>query len=262
MYGVAAAAHPFPQGLLETRQSESGGEFHQQDLIRVAYQRLSEGLIEKNAWKSPDEMERLATNLKDRISQRAYQISVYENDDPSLFLVDYNDFGQENEINGFELEALIRYLILKDEVFSYCRARASFCLFMNCEAHENRDTEICLRCRTKQNLLAADAAVETLVFPSWDIGNNENNKLVGNICRRITNELYRRALYQEAQSDCCNLCVFLSSDSSISDYMDKLVTQGLIHSWNVLKRNNTIHVKLKANDRIKESSVFAWDNWP
>jgi hypothetical protein len=234
-------------------------DLKKEDMIRIAYQHLMGG-IDKSKWLNETQMENLAQKLKESIAKRAHQ-ETYDNHNPSLFYVDYNDFGVENEIDIIQLEALVRYLILKEEVFSYTKARCGFCLYLDKESHDNRNLEQHQTCYTKQKLEEADACVESMVFPSLDAYNEKELPMAMEVIKTIKNAHYRRVLDDQTKCEKCNLYIKFYPQGFLTDLMDGLVANELIHSWNVYQRNNEICVKLKTDDLVQDPSLFKWKSW-
>jgi hypothetical protein len=243
---------------LKPDQIDKGLE--KEDMIRIAYQGLLMGEIDKSKWLNETQMENLAQKLKESIVKRAHQ-DDYSNKNLSLFCVDYNDFGVENDIDGFKLEALIRYLILKEEVFSYCRRRKGFCLYLDKEIHDNRNHQQYKTCHTKQKLEEADACVESMIFPSLDACDEKELPVAKEVIKAIKKAQYQRVLDDEIDSEKCELLIEFYPQRFLTDLMDGLVANELIHSWNVYQRNNEICVKLKADDLVKDPSFFRWKSW-
>ncbi len=242
------------------RQSEKKEkELKKEDLIRISYQQLFGG-IDKNKWLNEAQIDLLAQNLKVSIKQGSDQ-KEFGNNNTSLFYVDYNGFGRENGIDAIKLEALIRYLILKGEVFAYSHARVGYCLYLNRESHDNRDHELHDICYTKQKLEKADAYVESLVFPLFDAYNEKERPVAEDIIKQIKNNHYRRVLDDRVQNQNCDLHLPFFPNRFLKQLMDNLVEQGLIHSWNVYQRIGTITAKIKLEDSIQEDISFQWQLW-
>ena len=244
---------------VQVKEGEVGKELKNEDLIRIAYQQLWGGIEMKNRL-TESQIELLTKHLKDSITTRLQQ-KEFGNKNPSLFYVDYNDFGVKNGIDIIGLEALIRYFILKGEAFAYSRAGAGYCLYLNKESHDKRKHDLHETCYTKQKLEKADAYVESLIFPPLDAYHEKQN-LANKAVKEIRNEHYRRVLEDRVQNKSCDLYIPLYPNCFLTPLMDKLVEQGLIHSWNTYQRMGTITAKIKAEDLIDEQpSMYQWKLW-
>lgn len=205
--------------------------------------------------------------MKIVIENRAYQ-QDYNNDNPSLFYLNCYDLGKELGVNGGHLEALIRLFILKEEAFAYAPIiinnpqRIGFCIYLNKESYDNQVKIKQDCCYTKQKLEAADAFIGSLVLPSLDIQGEENRTAAKRIINLVKCDYYRRFFKDHDEWSYCNLQTQLHRYPFLYQFMDQMVKQDVIHSWNIDSQNSFIAAKLKANDLIPEDpSIFKFKYW-
>ncbi len=230
------------------------------DFIRAAYVDL---FFERNQLDEA-QLEALTQKMKIAFENRHYQ-QDYNNDNPFLFCVDSGNFARENKVNFNNMEALIRYMILKDETYAYTRIfvenpkRIGFCIYLNKESCDNR-AQIEQICFTKQKLEEADAFIESLIFPSLDNYDEKNRSVAQRIINLLKGGHHQRILNDLLNWEYCNLQTQYDHYPFVHQFMDQLVKQGVIHSWNI--RNGFIAAKLKANDSIPEDPlIFEWNSW-
>lgn len=235
-------------------------ENEHKSLIRSVYLTFL-GIIDESKWLTEPQIELLSKKLKKWIAKSYYQENKYKNDNPSLFFLDYEDFGMENKIDEIQLKMFIRYLILKEEVFAYNEEDKGFCIYLNKESYDNR-AQIDSDCYTTQKLKEAEQLVESLDFPPLDDYTKEERLLAENVINDIKRYYYRRASGNHVKNKNGNFLISSFNFPNVSKFMDQLVMQRVIHSWNCFEKNEKISIKFKEEDLIQENpSSFKFKIW-
>lgn len=221
------------------------------DLLNACY--LPENLFYKVKTWTESQLEEGKTRcwkiLKDPEIQKKYGLKDPENERA----IDFNTIP-EPKIHTPHLEAVIRHMLLKNEIQGYKQGRVGYILYLNQETMPKTPEVL-----TKEQIQKGAEAMKAFQRPSFDSFPEGEKKSLNKACDTIAIALLHRGR-GAAPKVVNDLGVRCHTDIK-PESIDYLVESGVIHSWHMYNRNFGAAAKITGEEQA-EPGQNHWRDLP
>lgn len=171
------------------------------------------------------------------------------NSDKDVLFIDFNGFAKTHGISEPDLEALCRYLILEGKIYAYHREKErAFKLYLTEQSSLASDESLNIK-----RLKKIDSYMESLSFPSLDHFTQDEKEIAEKVIEEIKKSHYKRI--RSNRFSYVWLHDVFAFQQHANEVMDKLVREGVIHSWNAQTGTRLVLLKIKFDDPCDKAPI-------